>query len=90
MQFFLLAIITICLELIKIECDILKLKLEIESEIDKNPLMSIQKLWEVKQVDLVKVYGAKLVAGHLPEFKPVDSHFFVRKNKSLPTLPKSM
>ena len=39
------------------------------------------------KIQLIKKYGPLKVALYWPEFENKDSHFFSRKNKSIPKLP---
>lgn len=63
---------------------------EIKLLIDANPTHSIQQFWEKKEVELVLKYDQKLVARYWPDFASVDIALFVRKNKHVPSLLKSL
>lgn len=73
-----------------IQSEIMLIMQEIDNIILNNPTISIQNIYNQKEVELVDKYGALLVATYWPEFESKDSAFFAHKNKLVPKLPTSI
>ena len=58
--------------------------------IDSNPTVSIQSIWEDKQVKLTLIYGERLVAKYWPDLHSIDIALYVRKGKHVPVLHKGL
>jgi len=56
-----------------IECEIKKVRLEIDKLILENPSCSISKIWDKKLIELTLKYSEREVAMYCPEFNKVDS-----------------
>ena len=79
-----------CKPKLPIECEIMKARHEIINEMDRCPSISVQQLWENKEIELTVKYGAKQVAIFWPDFNSVESALFVKKNKFVPKLPTGL
>jgi len=71
-----------------IECDIKKIRNEMDFFISSNPTSSVAKQWEKKIIELSLKYSEREVAIFCPEFNQVDSAFFTKKAKLVPKLPQ--
>ena len=49
-----------------------------------------REFWKKKSIELAQKCGERQVALDLPDFHSIDSAFFCKKAKLLPTLPKSL
>ena len=73
-----------------IECDIKKIRNEMDFFISSNPTRSVAKQREKKIIELSLKYSEREVAIFCPEFNQVDSAFFTKKAKLVPKLPQSI
>ena len=56
-----------------IKCDILYINAEMDQHIADNPIASIKRFYDQKELELTNKYGHILVAKYWPEFESKDS-----------------